>query len=83
MKPIDLEQVARDVDLECTGADDHDYENCEKCARLHERITVALRRVVRECADVAGSKRSIGGRVVYGFPYTRERVLAAFGLKGE
>ena len=80
MKPTDLEQVAREVDLECTGADDHDSPRCWKCERIRVEITAALRRVVREAADAVMDYRIKCDMPPDG---SRTAVLAAFGLSEE
>ena len=41
--PTSAELLADKIDLECTGGDDHDLENCDKCNRIRRRIVVAIR----------------------------------------
>lgn len=46
--PTAPELWADKVDLECTGCDDHDLENCEKCWRLRRRIVQVLRAALKQ-----------------------------------
>lgn len=42
---IRIELVLRSY---CTGADDHDYENCEKCAEMRDELVDLFLEMTRD-----------------------------------
>ena len=79
MKPIDLEQVARELEhsiyIASAELDAKDWPNEDNA----KRIAAALRRVVRQAADEAEE----WGDLKWPVGVVRRNVLAAFGLSEE